>query len=162
MSGIEIAGLAFGVLPVLIEAIKSYQSICERLHTLRHYLKAAKRMYLRFSILKTRFRNECLHLLRPILNENEDLLDVVQNVSPERNETIQRQLNELLGDDGKLCKAALEEIKSVIEEVASELSHVDALIAKTPDVSRPCRALGLLHHSCLLANRIGGAKGYDI
>lgn len=42
MSGIEIAGLALAVLPLLVELVNSYPAISRMAHTFRHYDKAVK------------------------------------------------------------------------------------------------------------------------
>lgn len=42
MSGIEIAGLALAVLPLLVELVNSYPAISRMAHIFRHYDKAVK------------------------------------------------------------------------------------------------------------------------
>lgn len=69
MSGVEIAGLFFGVLPVVIEAVKHYRAVCQTFHTFRHYSREAKKIQKRLRVCQQVFMNECRLLLQLVVDD---------------------------------------------------------------------------------------------
>src|SRR5690349_8666010 len=64
MSGPEIAGLAVGILPILVKVVKSYSTVADGLHTFRHYSREVKVISLQLNVQNGIFLNHCRLLLR--------------------------------------------------------------------------------------------------
>ena len=71
MSGIEIAGLVFGVLPILVESVKAYSTVTDGLHTFRHYSREVKSVALQLKVHNGIFLNHCRLLLRLVEDEKD-------------------------------------------------------------------------------------------
>jgi hypothetical protein len=69
MSGVEVVGLVFGVLPILIETIKAYATVADGLHTFRHYSKETKNIALKLTVQHGIFLNHCRLLLQLVETE---------------------------------------------------------------------------------------------
>lgn len=134
MSGIEVAGLAFGVLPVVIEIVKSYKTACERLHTFRTYSKAIQRIQLRFRTQESNFRNECRHLFRLIIEDGQEAQDILQDPAHSRwrDSGLDEKLEKVLGSDYELCEDILKQIQEIVKDVRTELSKISS---EKPNVS---------------------------
>lgn len=66
MSGIEVAGLVFGVLLVIFETIRGYSKLSRSLHTFRYWSKEVDRVSTQLKLHNGIFLNECRLLLRLI------------------------------------------------------------------------------------------------
>lgn len=107
----EVAGLAFGVLPVLVNVLQSYATVHETLHTFRHYSSEVKRVKTQLNIQKTAFEN-CYSQLQ-ILTAGADRVYLATNFRRER--YIEEHLNRRI-DDTNIA------IRGVIENTQDELS----------------------------------------
>ncbi|KAL5113434.1 hypothetical protein ACEQ8H_008678 [Pleosporales sp. CAS-2024a] len=135
MSGIEVAGLVFGVLPILIEVVKSYSEIAEGLHIFRHYSKEVKAISLQLSVQNGIFLNHCRLLLRLVEDDNaiEDMLEDQDDrrwTSKELND----RLSVVLDDSLHLCCDAIEGTKYAIDEMKEEMRKFDGLKAQKKKV----------------------------
>lgn len=137
MSGIEIAGLAFGVLPILIEAVKSYSAISKKLHTIRHYSKEAKSISEQLKVHKGIFLNEVRLLLRSIEAEEEVEL-MLEDATDYRwtSEQFNDKLRAVLRDSFSICCSIVEEMKDVIGEITNETAKFDILLQQKTKVSQ--------------------------
>lgn len=149
MSGIEIAGLAFGVLPILIEVVKSYSTVSKKVHTLRHYSKEIKSISAQLKVHNGIFLNEVRLLLRSIEDEDE-VESMLEDAADGR--WTSRQLNEklrtVLRDSFDICHSVIEEMRETIEVMREEMAKFDVLLDQKSKVSvvGPCgaRVLSLL------------------
>ena len=128
MSGIEVAGLVFGVLPVLVEAVKAYSTVSDGLHTFRHWSREVKSISLQLKVHNGIFLNECRLLLRLVENEKaaEDMLEDAADrrwTSKELND----KLNSVLKDNFELCRNIIEETKDIACDMREELKRFDTL-----------------------------------
>jgi hypothetical protein len=128
MSGIEFAGLAFGVLPVLIEAVKAYSYVSSTLHTFRHYSKEVKSIRVRFRVHHGIFLNECRLLLRLIENE-QGVKDMLEDESDKRwySKAINDKFNNILKDNFELCCDIIAASKDGVAELNEEMRKFDEL-----------------------------------
>jgi hypothetical protein len=128
MSGIEIVGLVFGVLPVLIEVVKSYSTVADGLHSLRHYSKEVKSISLQTGVQNGIFLNHCRLLLR--LVEDEKVVEGMLEDRSDRRWTskeLNDRLNAVLKDSFELCHSIIEQTKDSIEEMKEEMGKFDVL-----------------------------------
>jgi hypothetical protein len=136
MSGLEIAGLAFGILPVLIEVIKSYSTISRKTHTLRHYSKEVRSISEQLKIHNGIFLNEVRLLLRSIEDEKE-----VESMLNERDDCRwkARDLNDkiatVLGKSFHLCRSIIESTKDIIDAMGDDMASFDEILEQKTKVS---------------------------
>jgi hypothetical protein len=141
MSGIEVAGLVFGVLPILIEVVKSYEDIAKKVCTLRHYSKEVKSTSEQLKVHNGIFLNEVRLLLRSIEAE-EDVEIMLGNAADQRwiSKSLDEKLRNVLRDSFEICCGIIEETKDTIEMMRDELRKFDILVDKKLKVSGPCMA----------------------
>lgn len=126
MSGIEIAGLVIGVLPLLVELVKSYSAISRRAHVLRHYGKAVKSLSTQLETQNGLFMNE-IRLLLLCVEEENVIEDMLANDDNERwtSDELGKKLHRVLGDNYIICCNIIEEIKDMIEGLQNDLKQFD-------------------------------------
>lgn len=128
MSGIEVAGLVFGVLPILIEAVKAYSTVCSSLRTFRHYSREVKSIFRRLDVHQCIFLNECRLLLR--LVEDEQGTEAMLKDKADRrwvSKELNDKLNAVLGSNFQPCQIIIAETKDIIDELRRELMKFDVL-----------------------------------
>ncbi|KAF2998007.1 hypothetical protein E8E13_007355 [Curvularia kusanoi] len=126
MSGIEIAGLVIGVLPLLVELVKSYSTISRRAHVLRHYGKTVKSLSTQLETQNGLFMNE-IRLLLLCVEEENVVEEMLADDNNERwtNDELGKKLHRVLGDNYLICRNIIEEIKDMIEELRKDLKQFD-------------------------------------
>lgn len=131
MSGIEIAGLAFGVLPILIEVVKSYSTVADGLRTFRHYSREVKAISVQLNVQNGIFLNHCRLLLR-LIEDDEAAEDMLEDRSDRRwtSKELNDKLNVVLKDSFDLCRDIVEGTKDVVDEMKVELEKFDDLRAQ--------------------------------
>lgn len=70
MSGIEGAGLALAVLPLVLSAARGYDNVLSLFFRYKRFAKEAKRYSRELDIQRTIFRNECRNLLEEIVEHD--------------------------------------------------------------------------------------------
>jgi hypothetical protein len=135
MSGVEVAGLVCGVLPIFIETLKAYSFVSRSLHTFRHYSKAVKSVRVQFYVHQGIFFNECRLLLRLVEDEQgtKDMLDD-ENDSRWCSKEFNDKMNSILKDNFELCKRILEATKEIADEMKEELRKFDILVERKDNV----------------------------
>lgn len=158
MSGIEVAGLALGVLPIFLEIVKSYKATAERLNTLRYYVQAAYDLRLQYRIEGSSFRNECQHLLAIIIDDASDLSDMLRdtNHSLWLDHMAEKRLRQLLDQDYELCEEMVVKIRDVLRETEDELSY----LSETENM-KVCIIIKALLCTALLIQSLPSTSGYS-
>jgi hypothetical protein len=135
MSGIEVAGLVFGVLPMLVEVVKSYSTVADGLHTFRHYSKEVKSISLQVNVQNGIFLNHCRLMLR-LVEDEKAAEDMLEDKSDRRwtSKDLNDKLSDVLRDSFKLCWSIIEETKDVIDEIKGEMEKFDELKARKKKV----------------------------
>lgn len=146
MSGLELAGLVFGVLPIFLQVLQSYRNIHDTLHTFRHYSREVERIRDRFKIQQHNFQNE-YSLLQYVLTGEDDLQvmrtnsdDIVRNPS-----LLEKHLNERLEESCEICKGIVNNTKMKLEEMEEDLKSFAVLKSEKRQVSS-IMLPGLLTH----------------
>lgn len=139
MSGIEVAGLAFGVLPILVEVVKSYSTVSKKLHTLRHHGKEIKSISEQLKVHNGIFLNEVRLLLRCIEAE-EEVETMLDDAADQRwmSEQFNDKLRTVLRDSFDICRSIIEDTRDTIEELRDEMGMFDIVINQKTKVSGPC------------------------
>ncbi|KAF7571139.1 hypothetical protein PtrM4_111410 [Pyrenophora tritici-repentis] len=128
MSGIEVAGLVFGVLPILFEAVRAYSSVSNGLHTFRHWSKEVKSIALQLRVTDGIFLNECCLLLRLVEDEQaaEHMLKDQEDWRWTSKE-LDDKLSEVLKDSLYICCSIIQETKDVAETMEEEMKKFNIL-----------------------------------
>ncbi|KAF2036133.1 hypothetical protein EK21DRAFT_52993 [Setomelanomma holmii] len=130
MSGVEVAGLIFGVLPILLEAVKSYGHVADALHIFRHYSREVKSVSLQLKVHKGIFLNHCRLLLR-LVEDEKDAEDMLDDGNDWRwtNKELNDRLNAVLKDNFELCRSIVEDTRDVMDDLMAEVESFDVLKA---------------------------------
>jgi hypothetical protein len=128
MSGIEVAGLVFGVLPLLIETVKAYSTLADGLHRLRHYSKEVKSIALQLNTQHVIFLNHCRLLLRIVENERV-VEEMLEDQTDQRwtSKTLNDKMNEVLRASFQLCRDIIDGTKDVVDDMREEMGGFDVL-----------------------------------
>jgi hypothetical protein len=156
MSGIEIAGLAIGVLPLLVELVKSYSAILRRAHTFRHYGKAVKSLSTQLDTQNGLFMNEIRLLLLCVEDEAvvESMLADASDQHWTRDDDLGKRLHLVLGNNFIICRNIIEEIIEMVVDLRKDLEQFDVFWDHKPKVStghaapayNTCRAIEEIAH----------------
>jgi hypothetical protein len=127
MSGIEIAGLAFGVVPVVVEILKSYRVTRERLRTFTHRAQVIYGVQLRYRAAATNFSNECQLLLKNVVEDPRELTEMIEDPhhSGWQGASLEKQFAGFLERDHALCEEIVVRIRNILRDTQSELSKLD-------------------------------------
>lgn len=136
MSGIEIAGLAVGVLPILVELVKSYSTILRKARTLRHHGKVIRSLATQLDTQNGIFLNEVRLLLRSVEEENV-IETMLENANDYRwtSSELSSRLRWALRENFSVCRNIVEEIGDSIEELREDLALFDVFWEGKPKVS---------------------------
>lgn len=126
MSGLEVAGLAVGVVPIFMEIIKSYGRTSEKLRTFRKYHKTAYDIELDFRLECKKFRDECDRLLTIVIEDDYERQSMLQDPNDGRwhDRDTDRHFQAFLGDDYRDCEELVVKIRGLLRETTAELEQV--------------------------------------
>jgi hypothetical protein len=129
MSGLEIAGVVFGVLPILIQAVKAYSGVASSFRTFRHYSKEVRTVQVQFRCHHGIFLNEC-HLLLRLIEDERGAKNMLEDGTDQRwtNKQLNDKLNEILKDNFNLCRSIIEATRDSVEEMREELKKFDVVL----------------------------------
>lgn len=127
MSGIEIAGLVFGIVPVVVEILKSFRSTRDRLKAFTRRAQVIYDVQLRYRVAATNFSNECQLLLKTVVEDARELSEMVEDPhhSSWQDPSLEQRFRTFLGRDHELCEEMVVRIRDVLRETQSELSQLD-------------------------------------
>ncbi|OCL08618.1 hypothetical protein AOQ84DRAFT_406347 [Glonium stellatum] len=130
MSGFEVVGVVFGVLPVLIEVVKGYARLSDKIHAFRHYSREVKSVQVQLRISKLIFHNECRLLLRLVVKDDQKVKDMVEDTSDERwrSKELNDQMAHVLKDNFDLCKSIIEASQVTLELLEADLKKFDVFV----------------------------------
>jgi len=143
MSGIEIAGLALGAIPVILEAIKGYRNTYEHI---RDFKNAAKQMHVidaQFRVCKLNFLSECRMLLSLVLSDSRLSQEMIADTKHSlwQDTTVEEQLASLLQDNINACTIIVADTAVTIQAFDARLSTLQASRVSN---SLSCLAMALL------------------
>lgn len=161
----EVSGLVFGVIPLVLEAVKNYRKVCNTLHTFRHYSREVRRTEKQFNVCRQIFLNECNLLLQIVAGENyahDMLADATHDFW--RRAQLEEDLNKSLSDGYEACKIIITETRDMLGLLEENLSSFDVLVRHKQRVCSLLRIdykghAAFLDTSCHLV--IGGSAGIN-
>lgn len=84
MSGIEIASLAFGIVPIVVEILKFYSTAKRRLATFLRYAEVVCDIHLRFQVAAANFNNDCRLPLQAVVAHPGEVSEMIENPTHKR------------------------------------------------------------------------------
>jgi hypothetical protein len=135
MSGIEIAGL---ILPILVEVLKSYTIVRDKVRTIRRCTQVAEDLSADFAVIRITFLNDVRWILRSIENKEQakNILEDVDDWRPMSRE-LNNQLNTVLQDSYDACFEIIKRNRLILEEMHDELKRFDVLLIEKTEVRFP-------------------------
>jgi hypothetical protein len=126
MSGIEIAGLALGAVPLILAAIKGYGEVCEKIQTFKHTESQLRLLDARFRVCKVNFQSECEALLNLVLSDPQLSKKMLANPDHDswQDENTEERLTNLLEENLDVCITIIADTHAVILEFLARLSKL--------------------------------------
>ena len=112
MSGVEGAGLALAILPLVLSAAKGYDNVLSPFFRYKKFAKEFKRYSRELDIQRTIFRNECRNLLEEII-EHDAASGMLDSLTKETwsDHQLEDQLIRQLGESKQACVSIIELIE---------------------------------------------------
>jgi hypothetical protein len=148
----EAASLFLGVLPVVIEAVKSYQTVREKIRVFRHYSREVKRVQKEFRVREQMFLNECRLLLQLVVDERKTAA-MIKDAHHElwKDEGLDVQLMWCLSGSYESCKDLIEIMLATVEEIENDLKCFDVISEQKTKVNITFHLASFTCHFCSVA-----------
>jgi len=128
MTGLEIPGLVFGVVPVVVEILSSYGTARRRLSTFSRYTEVAHDIQLKFDAAAANFNNECRLLLQAAIARPSDISEMMDDPThkswQEQGKEMEQRLRDLMQQDYELCKDIVTQLRKILCDTANSLSKL--------------------------------------
>jgi len=135
MAGVEIAGLALAVLPILFETVRAYSNVHDSLHTFRHWAKEVSTISFELKIQREVFFNECRLFLQKAVDA-EAAKDMIRDRNDERwkSADLDKKLGAVLEDSLELCCSIITATHEVVGSIEAEMKRFNVLREHQRDV----------------------------
>lgn len=140
MSGIEVAGVVLGAIPVILDLFNLLKEAFGQFRTYGKFAKVALRLDSKIEVQKTVFRNTCFNLLS-IIDDRSKIQDLIRRpidtVWSDKilNESFENHL-ESVNYTLKSCQKTMDQIVSMLESILKDTGNLQSLISRSSDVSR--------------------------
>ena len=141
MSGVEaVAGLAVGVLPLLIAAAEHYDQCFRPFVRYKRIAKEADHFRNQLNIQRTIFRNQCRLLLEQIVEHDAAscMLKAPEH-SSWHDAALDAKISQLLGESSEACVATIEIIEQRLRHIQSECQELWTALDAECQVPNPYR-----------------------
>ncbi|CAF3488280.1 unnamed protein product [Fusarium graminearum] len=149
----ESLSLAFGVLPVVGEAVKTCRVVRRKLKLFRHYSRELRQVQKRVGRQSQVFSNEIHLLLRPSL-QDDDLVEVMlkdQDHPKWTSQDLEDGMRNSLGDNYTSCREIIEDIGSILSSLQSVFDCFDQALDKRDENEHPRDAIRRLREGTKIA-----------
>ncbi len=135
MSGLEVAGVALAVVPILLSAAEHYDDVHRPLVRLFKFSRELKLYCKRLKTHSTIFREECRLLLGRVVRDEEVIEMLSASSHPLWNdEDVERGLVELLSTSREACINTIGMIKNILGEIEHEVGELCEVASKNGTV----------------------------
>jgi len=132
MSGLEVVGIVFGVLPLLISAAEHYDDVFK---PFKRFKKAAPELELyqqRLKVQRTIFLNQCQILLTTLTSRESAREMLREKGHPSWNDdTLKRRLVEQLGNSKKACEVTVQMIAKKLKCIEEDAVSFGVILQDT-------------------------------
>lgn len=141
MSGIEIAGLVLGIVPIVVEILKSYRTTKECLGTFRRYGEVIQDVQLRYSVAAASFTNDCQLLLKTVVDDACELPEMLKDPqhSGWQEPQLEARFRSFLEHDYTLFEHMMTRIREVLRDTQAALMKCEgqgAGVSTQPSAAR--------------------------
>ncbi|KAF1956494.1 hypothetical protein CC80DRAFT_547994 [Byssothecium circinans] len=128
MAGVEIAGLALGALPVILEAIKGYREAYNHVQTYKHATKQLQIIDAQFRVCRLNFLSECRLLLDVVLFDPHLAKEMMADLDHRlwQQDTAKQPLNDLQNENVHACSTIVADAHATIRKFIVRLFKVQA------------------------------------
>ena len=148
MAGVEVAGLALAVLPLLFETVRSYSNVHDSLHTFRHWGSEVFAISFELRIQRDIFFNECRLILQEAVDA-EAAKNMIRNRDDKRWESaeLEKKLLAVLEDNLERCCSIIVATSHIVKPLEEEMKRFNVLreqkrdVRASPRSSRPPKRL---------------------
>jgi hypothetical protein len=135
MSGIEVAGLALAILPILMSAAQQYNNCMSPFSRYRKFAKEALDYYKALEIQRTIFRNACRNLLEEMI-DHEEASAMLNSLDQQTwaNRELEEQLAQQLGESRGACISAIELIEQRLQDIIGESQGFKSIVEQEKEV----------------------------
>jgi hypothetical protein len=125
MSGIEVAGLVFGVIPIIVEVLKAYRATRDRLNAFRKHTQIVNEVQLRYRVAATNFSNDCQLLLKAVVDDAYELSQMVGDPqhSGWHDPQLEARFRAFLDPDYALFEDIITLIRNVLRDTQAALKN---------------------------------------
>jgi hypothetical protein len=129
--------LVLGILPLVIEACKAYQTVYGKIKVFSHYSREVHRILKKVKLQRQLFVLETQLLLQLADPEIEDLTTLMKNGCDQGwiNADVEDKLRQSLKDNYNCCIDVIEDIKDTLESLRADLKSFDGLAAHKNEVN---------------------------
>ncbi|ORY05558.1 hypothetical protein BCR34DRAFT_490794 [Clohesyomyces aquaticus] len=129
MSGAELAfaGLAIGIIPIVVEILKSYSVTKSRLKTFARYHHVIADVQLRYQVASANFSNNSQLLLQAAVESSKEVSEMVKDPQHAgwQEPDIEERFRNFLERDHQLCEGIVLKIRDVLRQTQTMLSILD-------------------------------------
>ncbi len=149
MSGLEVAGVALAIVPILLSAAEHYDDVHRPLARLFKFSREVNRYCKRLKTHSTIFREECRLLLGHVVRDEEVIQMLKASSHPLwKDEDVERGLVELLSTSREACINTIDVVKNVLEEIEHEVGELCEVASKNGTVLASLTLCA--HNTCML------------
>ncbi|KAL6720531.1 hypothetical protein ACLMJK_002455 [Lecanora helva] len=132
MSGVEAAGLALAVLPLLVATAEHYEQCLRPFERYKNFAKEVHRYQHRLALQKVIFRNQCRSLLEEVIDHDVvcSMLNARGNHPSWSDRVLEGQLCQLLSDSKDVCIDTIELIAKDLQDIETESQDFENAIEK--------------------------------
>ena len=140
MSGIEVAGLVLGAIPLIIEGFNRSQKAFAAFNTYRHYPKELTKLDAKIGAQKTVFRNNCINLLSTITNDRQKVHAMLSETSHSgwQDENMHSTLAsriDALDESFTSCQRTMDQIYQALRDICRESEAFQTVLMASNEVS---------------------------
>ncbi|KAK0104009.1 hypothetical protein ONS96_005115 [Cadophora gregata f. sp. sojae] len=151
MSGLEVVGVVFGVLPLLISAAEHYDDVFKPFKRFKKYAPELDSYQKRLKVQKTIFMNECQILLTTLTNRQSAKEMLQEKDHPSwSDEALKRRLIEQLGSAKEACEATMQMIMEKLKSIEADAESFGAVLQE----SMPIRSFGDKAWRCRIQKKL--------
>jgi len=129
MSGFEVAGLVFGIIPVLFETCKAFRATRDKIYVFRFYSKEVNTVKKLLVVQEQIFLNYCELLLSLVQSDAQVRGNMLEDLMHKawQDKELDTRLGSALKGSYEACKNVVEQCKLVLEEFEKNLGCFDVL-----------------------------------
>jgi hypothetical protein len=123
MAGIEVASLALGAVPIIIEILKSYHVARDRFNTFRKYISVVNEVRLSYMSAAAIFKNDCRLLLLAVVEDTRDVSPMLKDPAHEAwmYPQLEERFRAFLEEDYTLFESLIVQIRDVLRDTTANL-----------------------------------------